>query len=453
MKTRRRDFLRLLSVAGGSLALPRFALADGHAATPERFVVVTSTQGCVYENWKMRPDGESDINDFSFDLAGLSQEQFSTCLRPLHRHREKLTVLDGLSLISGIASGKEPHAAGGANALTGYSCDEVEVRTAYGPSIDRLIADALGGESRFTSIDLSFEDQPMLFGADGLPIPTARRVEPLRTALRSHGLETGETMLDRVFELSHSREARDVLGQADHEVVDQYLDVLSSALRRQVSPPENPILMDPRLETDEAKFGNLLQAYFTTDATRVATLQTRGFSCEEIGAPPAGNVHDLWAHNAGSDPLAREYMTEHSRLQAERFAEILDALDSIREGDGTLLDSTTVLWVNELGGGEHIHDPWPVVIAGGRKFRHGRYLHWAPETSGFQRYFQGFEMPAGTHGMAGVPNQRLLTRVAEAFALVDANGNRITEFGEQSVVAMDGTVVDLGGTLDRLELL
>ena len=90
------------------------------------------------------------------------------------------------------------------------------------------------------------------------------------------------------------------------------------------------------------------------------------------------------------------------------------------------------------------------MIAGGRKFRQGRYLRWAPEIRGFEGYFDRLERPANDLGLVGVPNQKLLGRLAEAFELVDENGLPLTAFGEQSIFAPDGSHIDLGGSLTRL---
>lgn len=68
---------------------------------------------------------------------------------------------------------------------------------------------------------------------------------------------------------------------------------------------------------------------------------------------------------------------------AEPFAYLLKKLDSIPEGDGTVLDNTLVLWGNELGkGNSHTRREVPFVLAGkaGGILRTGRYVQFAPGT-------------------------------------------------------------------------
>jgi hypothetical protein len=64
---------------------------------------------------------------------------------------------------------------------------------------------------------------------------------------------------------------------------------------------------------------------------------------------------------------------------AEQFAALLDELDAVPEGDGTLLDHTVVLWGNELGrGNSHARTKIPFVMAGGANgyFRTNRFLQY-----------------------------------------------------------------------------
>jgi len=61
----------------------------------------------------------------------------------------------------------------------------------------------------------------------------------------------------------------------------------------------------------------------------------------------------------------------------DQFAGLLDRLEAIPEGEGTLLDNCLVLWCNELSrGNTHSHDDMPFILAGGAggALRTGRHL-------------------------------------------------------------------------------
>jgi hypothetical protein len=68
----------------------------------------------------------------------------------------------------------------------------------------------------------------------------------------------------------------------------------------------------------------------------------------------------------------------------EQFAYFLDRLDSVREGDGTLLDNTMIVYGSGIGdGNRHNHDDLPILVAGGGAAgfelgRHVRYEHGTP---------------------------------------------------------------------------
>ena len=72
-----------------------------------------------------------------------------------------------------------------------------------------------------------------------------------------------------------------------------------------------------------------------------------------------------------SDKAAHEGLTKINAHIAECFAMLLTELDSVKEGEGTLLDHSLVLWVNELGkGNSHRYEDVPIVVAGGL---HGKF--------------------------------------------------------------------------------
>ncbi|MCY4120613.1 MAG: hypothetical protein OXG72_06790, partial [Acidobacteria bacterium] len=70
------------------------------AAPPRRVVVISHCHGWPYAAWRMRPAGMPEAQPWSLDLAPLAENELSAPLAPLHPHRRRLLVLDGLSLAS-----------------------------------------------------------------------------------------------------------------------------------------------------------------------------------------------------------------------------------------------------------------------------------------------------------------------------------------------------------------
>jgi hypothetical protein len=59
------------------------------------------------------------------------------------------------------------------------------------------------------------------------------------------------------------------------------------------------------------------------------------------------------------------------------FAGLIDKVKAVKEGGGTLLDNTAVLWVNHMGnGGAHSSTKLPWVLAGrcGGYFKTGQFV-------------------------------------------------------------------------------
>ncbi|MSP74353.1 MAG: DUF1552 domain-containing protein, partial [Myxococcales bacterium] len=118
-------------------------------------------------------------------------------------------------------------------------------------------------------------------------------------------------------------------------------------------------------------------AAFTCDLTRVASLQWQEGSNNVAfdGLTPAVREshhelsHAIVAETAPMSTQAERNLVAINRCHVEQFAGLLTRLDSVVEGDGTLLGHCVVLWTNELS-------DMPFVMAGGANgyFRTGRSL-------------------------------------------------------------------------------
>lgn len=433
-----------MGAGSSALWLPR-SLRANPLDVPERLLVVMSMQGTEYSGWKMRPPGVADDVDFEMDLSALAEDEFSRALAPLHRYRDRLVALDGLALLSAQASTIEPHAAGQASALTGYLPYTDDPERGRGPSIDRIISDAITRPGQFGSVDLmtAHRDEVMVFDGDGNPWPIASYLSEDWAGVSGDPLAAD--YVDRVVERTMGRGERRARGLEDDRRVSQHLDMLSDAVRQfdSASACESGSYSRRTFET-------VVQTAFACDLTRVATLHMRTLTADQIGAPP-GDVHTDYAHATREDPAAREYMVRNAIQYSEQFVQILDALDAVPEGDGTLLDHTTVVWVSELGDGSHGFDPWPVVIAGGTKFRGGRYLRWAPTVSGFEEYYEAQgRAEQGENRLAGVPHQDLLVRILQEFGVTGSDGNLINQIGHETIALPNGDILPVSGPIGRL---
>jgi hypothetical protein len=152
-----------------------------------------------------------------------------------------------------------------------------------------------------------------------------------------------------------------------------------------------------KLQTD------LMVMALACDLTRVATLQwERSVGDVRFTWLGADRGHHAYSHDADSAVDTVEMLTKINIWFSEQFAYLLTKLASIKEGTGTMLDNTLVLWCNELSrGNAHSHPDMPFLLAGraGGALRTGRFLTY-PKTP-------------------SVPHNNLLVSVMNAMGLPD----------------------------------
>ncbi|MCP4891734.1 MAG: DUF1552 domain-containing protein, partial [Planctomycetaceae bacterium] len=93
----------------------------------------------------------------------------------------------------------------------------------------------------------------------------------------------------------------------------------------------------------------------------------------EIGVNDAH--HGMSHHRNRPEPVAKLQKIDHYLV--EQFAYFLEKLDSIPDGDGTLLDQSIVLYGSGISdGNRHNHGDLPIVLAGGGggQVTTGRYI-------------------------------------------------------------------------------
>jgi hypothetical protein len=152
---------------------------------------------------------------------------------------------------------------------------------------------------------------------------------------------------------------------------------------------------------------DLMVSAFLADSARVATLQYTN-SVGQARFTWLGiqeGQHDL-SHEPDSNKEAQDKLTKINQWYCEQLAYLAKKLSETKEpdGNGTLLDNTTIVWTNELGqGNSHTLENIPfVVVGGGLGFKMGRSMKYDR-----------------------VPHNRLLMSIAHGF------GHRIESFGNR----------------------
>ena len=136
--------------------------------------------------------------------------------------------------------------------------------------------------------------------------------------------------------------------------------------------PEAPFEKPADLNTvhDLPMLYELIALALQTDSTRIATLEIGGsFLPQDLGIDKS--YHGLSHH--GNDEEAIAHLIKLETYQIEHFAKFLGRLETISDGEQSLLDSTAVLFGSGIGdGNSHTNTDLPIVLAGGG-YRHGEF--------------------------------------------------------------------------------
>jgi len=410
----RRRLLQWLGLANGTLFLPSL-LGDrqAYAAPPPKRVVIFNTQhGPMEGTWSMRRPGLPDVDkDWEFPFDDTDPTSFSEALRPLHRVRKDVLILDGLAMTSAIAQnpGNNHYVAKPYRLACGVNSDKLLT------SFDQYIAEKVAVPGRFKYIGLSTADGSSdyagAFTTSGAPVVYAAGISQngnLAGQLESifgRVSTTGPTppspaeLLARknqenVANFLKAEYAKVIpkLGSEDRTKLTEHRDMLAN-LSKQLSdlpsltcnrPPTPGKVAVPHAEDARIIMTQLLPMAMACDLTRVGMLEEKQLGSSEIGAPYTQNVHNEIAHSRLFGSLDKPtgttlYMINYNKFHAEQFAKMVEAFAAVKEGNGTMLDNSLLIWIPELASGEHNLFRMMYVMAGGAggSFRTGRYIKYA----------------------------------------------------------------------------
>jgi len=471
MRFDRRQLLKALGMTALASALPPVLRARAEGTAPSRIVFFIQPHGHVPNAWNMPIPGGPAETFAQRSLLGFSPEDFSTVLRPLHAFRDRLLVVEGLSHLSVLSDLSLIRKEGGddnnhtlsfAGLLTagralqrpGNYC------TGGGRSIDQEIAKRTHGAGRFASrvygdqsiANFSYLDagkptplvsEPATAFADLTSAVTAPVSQgPLTRQERLRALRG--SVLDAVAQEYQSLAPK--LGPEDRHKLDAHRDLVRDLeVSLSVGMPAQCTLELDATGDHVTPFMRLIRMALACDLTRVVTYVAPVPQCPEFGFPAEADVHANYAHGsvAGSTscgqtytPLAEQAMTDLGSWYARHFAHLLEELDSVPEGSGTLLDHTTVVWLTELATPTHQHADVFSLIAGGTNgfFDMGRYV----------RYPRTLKNPEPQPALIGPAQNRLFVSLMQSLGLTDQS------FGMTDALASDGSSLSLAGALPEL---
>ena len=392
----RRAFLRgtgtLLSLPFLEAMVPAFATRAQAAVgqPPQRFLAMCATLGFH--------------TPFLFPKEVGAEYTLTPYLEPLKDLRGDFSVISGLqhmeqnganghtSEMTWLTSAKHPGLAGFKNTI----------------SIDQLIAERIGTQTRFPSMILGTGSDSLSWSASGVPLPaesspskafqqlfvdgTKAEVE---TQVRS--LKRGRSILDTV--LGQAKKLHGELGKRDQEKLDEYFSAVRDLEGRLVQNEEWVQKPKPKIDakppTDIQKrtdaigkmklMQDLIVLALQTDSTRTLTLRLNGMNAVPEIAGVKNDWHNLSHH--GQDEAKIEELKVIELAEYATFAEFLTKLKTTQDNGRPLLDSTSVLFGSNLGNASaHQTANLPIILAGGG-YKHGRHIAIDKEKHVFANLF------------------------------------------------------------------
>lgn len=375
----------LLRGAGAAVALPWLeSLAKALGAPdkpPTRFALLFMSNGVLASSW---------------DPAGPGPNyELSPTLRPLDKLKSEFSVLTGLRNKNSL--GGDGHYAKDAALMTGSVVKRTGGRDLEnGISFDQHLAATAGRATPLPSIELGTEPvwvmedmgYSTVYGAHiswrSATQPVAKEIVPrlafdrlFRTFRgRREGADAG--VLDAV--LADARRLRGAVGSQDRRKLEEYYDSvralelriercgqLSPEAQESVGRSARPTEGVPKDFAEHCRLMlEILALAFETDSTRVASFMFgNSVSGRDFSFLPGvqGGHHEL-SHHENKEEKKQQYQ-KIQQWHVEQLAAFLERLRSVREGEGTLLDHSAVVFASGMRDG-NAHDPndLPVLLCG-----------------------------------------------------------------------------------------
>jgi len=358
----RRTFLRGAGLSGAAvqIGLPPLAAMFNSSGTAYAAETKRGTSKAIESRFVLWFNGNGIVENYWMPHETGSDYEITPCLKPLAPFRNDVHIISGLD---------NPNGRGHHGAMSSLMSGEAFTgRGAGGPSIDQLVAQKIGNDSRFRSLQIgvcqeSFGEsiqRNMSWAARDRPLPP--EMIPHRLFDRLFGgkdigwIERKKSVLDRVREDASAFNAR--LGQEDKTRLDEYLTSVRTVERSIASlPPDYALELQRPEDTGDmrdwpriAKLqSDLLVHALASGQTRVASYMLT--KCQSLTRFPwLGHTtirHHDYTHTRANSPEGQRIMRDICRWHVEEFAYLVGKLKSMPEGDGNMLDRTLLVYVHE----------------------------------------------------------------------------------------------------------
>jgi hypothetical protein len=407
----RRTFLRGVGTAAIGLPFldamaPALRASTIPGKTPIRMAFFYVPNGMIMDAWNPTWEGKF--------------QELPRSLKPLEPFKDDIIQLGNLTHNTGRAllDGAGDHGRCSGSYLTGIQVKKSLTEIKNGVSFDQIVANEIGKQTRFPSLELGMEDarqagdcdsgyscaytNNLAWRSDTQPLPPVldpralfERLfgtgQPMTPAEKARQTRYRRSILDFVTDDTHKLES--TLGPTDRRKLDEYLSSIREVERQIERAEKDNSQIDPHMDKPygvPADFSehfklmsNMVTIAFQADQTRIVTfMMTREGSSRpyrELGIPDGH--HPLTHHR--NQPELMEKVRKINEYHVQQFASFVEKMKSTKEADGSLLDNSMIVYGAGLqDGNAHLHEDLPTIIAGrgGNYIKTGRRLITRRET-------------------------------------------------------------------------
>ncbi len=395
---------RMLGGIGAGIALPLLdsmipsstALAQTAAVPPKRFGAVFVPHGERPGYWTPEKVGAD------FEMPPI--------LTPLADYRDDLTV------VSQLCDPVDGHAVTVAAWLSGSIPKRTTAEDVYaGVTIDQVVAQKIGQETVFPSLEVATEDFTGYIGGcdpayacayintlswktptQPLPMEINPRVlfermfgRPGTAEQRLSRMKTGRSILDSIQDDLQDLELD--LGAHDRSRLSDYLDNVRETEARiqraerqassNVEIPDAPVGIPDSFPEHIALQFELIALAYMTDLTRVFTFMlSRDVTQRTYPEIGITEPHHALSHHSGNEEK-KQQLVKLNTYHVSMFEKFLRRLRETPEGDGSLLDHSMIMYGSGMSESQvHSRIDIPTLLVGGFGSRGSRHIQTAKET-------------------------------------------------------------------------
>lgn len=406
----RRTFLKGLTLgSGGALLSPMLSnlAASQRSDFPQRFVFVVKSSGIIPGRIAPKTLRPKLADKSKFINTTLSEHKLPNEMAPLEPFKDQLAIVQGLSGKMCKGGHSSWFGAMGVYKTGGEHNSGSILRATADAEIAKLFpapfqhvglalrGKVMGNETEGTLYpgitasgpgrELPFQASPdvayeQLFGSAVANSPLARK---------RHNLQ--EKLLD--FMVDDIKKIEKALPSDEREKMDHYLNAFEelqvrreklagmSDQIRKATPPFDDRFLSKSPEVRQAAHMDITAAALISGITNVVTLRLDNISTSYGGLGLGEkNVHGI-GHGETTNGKTPEQARDIIRLHHMKLlADLAGKLRNIPEGDGTMLDNTTIIYLSDSGNEHHGNlNEWPYLVIGGSGGRlniAGKYIQY-----------------------------------------------------------------------------